>query len=737
MKRSTTVLLMFVVASCSAGVRDELAKTKTESIWSWSGIRDAILAIGPSATNELARVAGDENLDWRERFMAGVCLERLIQPDARNAFFANPLKDDTERDPGWIPTAAGYAHEEVPLFEKRIKETGFWFAALEVYSLMVSDESFHPLWKTAESALFKLAPNHIRAFAARISEVYAQIYYAGRNDNVAGYADWLMQYVLDGIYPDGSYTLLRRMPDRSYFRHSELIKLLAINRDPGFLISILDRFPPDSQAARLVSERIAELRNLTESASHAVPTTDEYLPQTASASEPIDSRVKRGDDVEPDTEEPPASESWQDNKQQPGFPWVLGGIVLATVLAVILFRFRRLLSDSGRNGRCFLLLIPFVLLLACATTASAGVMDELAKTKTESIRSWSGIRDAILAIGPSATNELARAAADEGLDWRERFMANVCLERLVNGQRRDDFFRNPFRGDPERDLSWIVMATGYAREEIPLVEKRLSENGFWFGVLEAFAHMDTDPCAFDSVFKAAFSIVDESAPLYIRKTAAQISEEFARRFVDGIDEYAGTYVTALKRYILDGTHVGGVATYLRFLASQKHCSFVELEDMVALTSDIALLESLIPCFSSRPEHVSMIQRRIEHLRESMVVDEDPQPAPVLDSGRAEREEVSAPVGEEVVGTSPYSNDGTHSRPSWLFAGGVVLFVIVLAILVRFRRLFPDSVGHRRNLVLFAGVALSLTCATTGSAGVMDELARTRMEPIRSWSGIRD
>ena len=378
-----------------------------------------------------------------------------------------------------------------------------------------------------------------------------------------------------------------------------------------------------------------------------------------------------------------------------------------------------------------------VLLLIVAATCSAGVRDELAKTKTESIRSWSGIRDAILAIGPSTTNELARAAADEGLDWRERFMANVCLERLVNGQRRDDFFRNPFRGDPERDLSWIVMATGYAREEIPLVEKRLSENGFWFGVLEAFAHMDTDPCAFDSVFKAAFSIVDESAPLYIRKTAAQISEEFARRFVDGIDEYAGTYVTALKRYILDGTHVGGVATYLRFLASQKHCSFVELEDMVALTSDIALLESLIPCFSSRPEYVSMIQRRIEHLRESMVVDEDPQPAPVLDSGLAEREEVSAPVGEEVVGTSPDSNDGTHSRPSWLFAGGVVLFVIVLAILVRFRRLFPDSVGHRRNLVLFAGFALSLTCATTGSAGVMDELARTRMEPIRSWSGIRD
>lgn len=98
MKRMFAIVLAFVAATCFAGVEDELAKTKEASIRSWSGIRDAILAIGLSATNELARAAADENLDWRERFMANAWENAM--PTMENLFFYQTengiwhLKDD-------------------------------------------------------------------------------------------------------------------------------------------------------------------------------------------------------------------------------------------------------------------------------------------------------------------------------------------------------------------------------------------------------------------------------------------------------------------------------------------------------------------------------------------------------------------------------------------------------------------------------------------------------------------
>ena len=325
-----------------------------------------------------------------------------------------------------------------------------------------------------------------------------------------------------------------------------------------------------------------------------------------------------------------------------------------------------------------------------AATCSAGVRDELARTKEESIRAWSGIRDAILTMGPSATNELARAAADDNLDWRERFMAGVCLERLVNGQTRDDFFQNPFRDDPEFDPNWIRTAAGYAFEEIPLLEKRLVETNLWYGVLEVFAIMQ-DGTFPHPAFKGVSEIVFQSAPSTIRKTAAQISEEFSRRFVDGIDEYASSFVGRLKPYILDGTHREGASTYLRYLASQKSCSYVELEGVVERTSDIALLESFIPRFSNRPPEVSMIRRRIDRLRESAVAEGESCFAFVPGSSPTERGDVSDPVDKGSAKPSSVPNDRTNCRFSWLFVGFSVL-VVVLTIRIRFRRLFRGARG---------------------------------------------
>lgn len=261
MKREIAVLLLIVAATCYAGVRDELARTKEMSIRSWSDIRDAILTIGPSATNELARAAADENLDWRERFMANVCLERLIDPEIRNAFFANPLKDDPERSPEWKITAAGYAFEEVPLFKKRLSETHFWYSALEVFAMMEDVQMAHPLWKLIDNVIFGSAPAEIRETAARISEAYSVLHYQKTPTAFAGYEYWLWDYVSDGTYPGGAALLIANLnPDR-YVEPAKLRAVLDQTGDVDLLESLWDRCTKENYVKRFVNERIVELRN--------------------------------------------------------------------------------------------------------------------------------------------------------------------------------------------------------------------------------------------------------------------------------------------------------------------------------------------------------------------------------------------------------------------------------------------------------------------------------------------
>ena len=320
-----------------------------------------------------------------------------------------------------------------------------------------------------------------------------------------------------------------------------------------------------------------------------------------------------------------------------------------------------------------------ILLTFVAATCFAGVRDELAKTKETSIRSWSGIRDAILAIGPTA---------DENLDWRERFMANVCLERLVNGRRRDAFFQDPFRNDPEFDPNWICTAAGYAFEEIPLLEKRLAETNLWYGALEVFAIMG-DGTFPHPAFKCISEIIFRSAPADVRKDAARISEEYTHRFATGIDEYASSFVGRLESYILDGTHVDGAATYLRYLASQKNCGYFELKHMVELASDIALLESLIPCFSNRPPELSMIQRRIDQLRESTAREETSVSANESSAGLEECMPGAGLTKADSISTNSGACNEQHARVPYVLPGVALLIaaltLAIACVVVRFFR----------------------------------------------------
>lgn len=260
MRKRIVFLLMFVAATCFAGVEDELAKTKEASIRSWSGIRDVILAIGPSATNDLVRAAADANLDWRERFMANVCLERLVEPETRNAFFSNPLKDDSERNPNRIYTAAGYAFEDIPLFEKRLIEKRYWFGALELFAMMSPEDGMDPLWKLVGPAVFKQAPQSIRRTAAAISETYSIEYVATKSIGASGFPYWLEQYVMDGTYPEGNDTFLQVLatyPDCDFLQLQYAVEHTA---DHALLESLIPCFSNRSQKVSMIRQRIDRLR---------------------------------------------------------------------------------------------------------------------------------------------------------------------------------------------------------------------------------------------------------------------------------------------------------------------------------------------------------------------------------------------------------------------------------------------------------------------------------------------
>ena len=329
-----------------------------------------------------------------------------------------------------------------------------------------------------------------------------------------------------------------------------------------------------------------------------------------------------------------------------------------------------------------------ILFLFFVATCFAGVRDELAKTKETSLRSWSGIRDAILAIGPSATNDLARAAADENLDWRERFMANVCLERLVEPETRNAFFSNPLKDDPERNPNRIYTAAGYAFEDIPLFEKRLAEKRYWFGALELFAMMSPED-GVDPLWKLAGPAVSKQAPQGIRRTAAAISETYSIEYVATKSIVASDYPYWLERYVMDGTYPEGNDTFLQVLATYPDCDFLQLQYAVEHADDHALLESLIPCFSNRPQKVSMIRRRIDRLRESAAREET--------SGSGN--ESSAGPEERLLGTgltkadSFSSNSGAcneqHSRVPYILAGVALLIaaltLAIACVVVRFFR----------------------------------------------------
>jgi CBS domain-containing protein len=92
------------------------------------------------------------------------------------------------------------------------------------------------------------------------------------------------------------------------------------------------------------------------------------------------------------------------------------------------------------------------------------------------------LRDRLVA--EVSTNDLLRAAVDDRLDWRERLVARIVLERSLRGADIQALRRYDWPKDPEFDPMWLQYVTGFAYDMGPLAYPRLHAAGLWYYYLE-------------------------------------------------------------------------------------------------------------------------------------------------------------------------------------------------------------------------------------------------------------
>ena len=264
MKGSFVACLVVVQSVCFGSVRDELERLKSLPVPEWAAVRDRILKEGPACTNELAEIRNRPQESWEIRFIAALCLERLLNDPEETDFFRNPWKSDPEYDRSWRSTAAGYSFEEVPLLRRRLREKGYWFGLLNLFAFPDDCEDWHPVFRNGEQILYEDAPAEVRLHAARLSEWFSREALANMNWHYDGYVPRLESYVLDGTYPEGSYLLLEHLANTGCLLPVDLRVLVSRNNDVAFLKRIRDSSKTTQTTRRLVENRLAELVSFLE-----------------------------------------------------------------------------------------------------------------------------------------------------------------------------------------------------------------------------------------------------------------------------------------------------------------------------------------------------------------------------------------------------------------------------------------------------------------------------------------
>ena len=88
------------------------------------------------------------------------------------------------------------------------------------------------------------------------------------------------------------------------------------------------------------------------------------------------------------------------------------------------------------------------------------------------------IRDRLVA--DANTNDLYRASSDTALDWKDRLVARIALERKLRGADIEALRRYDWRKDPEARRPKESSVAGPAVDDAAMVRRRMNAAGLWY-----------------------------------------------------------------------------------------------------------------------------------------------------------------------------------------------------------------------------------------------------------------
>ncbi len=120
--------------------------------------------------------------------------------------------------------------------------------------------------------------------------------------------------------------------------------------------------------------------------------------------------------------------------------------------------------------------------LACVSLADSDGDAVLRKQLREAAESdgpaYVAIRDRIAA--DTSTNVLYRASSDPALDWKDRLVARIALERKLRGADIKALRRYAWRKDPEARRPRESSVAGPAVDDAVMVKRRMNAAGLWY-----------------------------------------------------------------------------------------------------------------------------------------------------------------------------------------------------------------------------------------------------------------
>ena len=201
-------------------------------------LRDVIVAQGETILPELDRIYGDQSLNWKPRFAAGVCIEHIRRENDIQKF----LNHNWWNEPGFCDAgpilATGYPRDCFPIVQKVEEKYGLWFYYLELFAnkiIAYEETTNYRIIGRVSAAILGCQDPDIRYFGSRIVELlfndnaFSQKRIDGQTEI---YLKELISYVDDRTYPEGKATIYNHLDSygltiRTFFAKETDVQILS------------------------------------------------------------------------------------------------------------------------------------------------------------------------------------------------------------------------------------------------------------------------------------------------------------------------------------------------------------------------------------------------------------------------------------------------------------------------------------------------------------------------------